>query len=72
MTLQDYGASLAFPPAPRALQETSSKFEAMFRSIIIIISIISIIINNAIININIKFTNIRNTMIVKTIFVIIE
>ena len=66
MTLQDYGASLAFPPAPRALQETSSKFEAMFRSIIIII------INNAIININIKFTNIRNTMIVKTIFVIIE
>lgn len=66
MTLQDYGASLAFPPAPRALQETSSKFEAMFRSII------SIIINNAIININIKFTNIRNTMIVKTIFVIIE
>ena len=69
MTLQDYGASLAFPPAPRALQETSSKFEAMFRSIIIIISII---INNAIININIEFTNIRNTMIVKTIFVIIE
>merc|ERR1719427_972592 len=30
-SMKDYGASLAFPPAPRALQETSSKFEAMFR-----------------------------------------
>jgi len=30
-TMKDYGASLTIPPAPRALQETSSKFEAMFR-----------------------------------------
>ena len=30
-TMKDYGASLAFPAAPQALRETSSKFEAMFR-----------------------------------------
>jgi hypothetical protein len=30
-TMKDYGASLTFPPPPKALKETSAKFEAMFR-----------------------------------------
>ena len=28
--MKDYGASLSWPPAPRALNETARKFEAMF------------------------------------------